>query len=187
MLPNVNDIIKAIIFYFGRVIVVVIPFFSILKRDIKEFLNNKKKYLKEIIKTFSITILFYIPVALIINLITGSEATNQNLIKEIPLWITAILAVIIAPISEEILFRGFIRRIFKNDLVYIAISGIVFGIIHCMYAEENWLMYLFVLPYAVMGAGFAKLYAKTNNIVANILLHFIWNLLVLGTMCILNI
>ena len=187
LLSNVNNMILAIGIYLGRIIFVIIPFFNILKRDIKEFICNKKLYLYEIIKTFAITILFYIPVALIINLITGSEATNQNLIKEIPLWITAILAVIIAPISEEILFRGFIRKIFKNDWVYIAISGIIFGVIHCMYAEENWLMYLFVLPYAVMGVGFARLYAKTNNIIANIALHFIWNLFVLGTMVILSI
>lgn len=187
MLPNVNDIIKAIVFYLGRIIVVVIPFFKILRRDIKEFFKNKKNYIKEIIKTLSITILVYIPVAFVVNLITGSEATNQNLIKEIPIWITAILAVIVAPISEEILFRGFLRRFLKNDWIYIAISGIIFGIIHCMYVEENWLMYLFVLPYAVMGAGFAKLYAKTNNIVANIALHFIWNSIVLLTMLILSI
>lgn len=187
LLPNINVLVKGIAFYFGRIIVVVIPFLNVLKRDFKEFFNNKKIYIKEIIKTFSITILLYMPVTIIVNLITGSEATNQSLIKEIPLWITAILAVGVAPISEEILFRGFLRRIFKKDWVFIVTSGIIFGIIHCLYAEENWLMYLFVLPYAVMGAGLAKLYAKTNNIIANIALHFIWNLIVIGAMCILGI
>ena len=43
-----------------------------------------------------------------------------------------------------------------------------------MYAEENLLMYLYILPYSVMGIGFAKLYTKTNNIYTNILIHFIW-------------
>ena len=101
--------------------------------------------------------------------------------------IQKILAVIVAPISEEILFRGFLRRIFKNNYVYIAISGIIFGIIHCMFAEENLLMYLFILPYAIMGIGFAKLYSKTNNIVSCIIAHGIWNLIVLVAMFISSI
>ena len=185
--PDLNNWIKVLLYYGGRIIVVVIPFFKILKRDIKDFFDNKKVYINKIIKTFSITILFYIPVTLVLNLILGSNSTNQNLISEIPLWITAILGIIVAPISEEILFRGFLRKIFKNDYVFIVLSGIIFGIVHCMYIEENWLMYLFVLPYAVMGIGFAKLYTKTNNIFANIIIHFLWNLIGVLGMLILSI
>ena len=187
LLPNLNNWVKFLIYYGGRVIVVIIPFFQILKRDFKEFLKNKKIYMGEIVKFFSITMLFYLPVSLILNFIIGSNSTNQNLIEEIPLWITAILGVIIAPISEEILFRGFLRRIFKNDYLFVTLSGIIFGIIHCMYIEENWLMYLFVLPYAIMGVGFAKLYAKTNNIFTNIIIHFIWNSVAFLAMLILSI
>ena len=183
---DLNVWVKSIIYYCGRIVVVIIPFFNILKRDIKEFFKNKQLYINKIIKTFSITLLFYLPISLVLNLVLGSNSTNQNLINEIPLWITAILAVVVAPISEEILFRGFLRRIFKNDNVFIALNGIIFGIVHCMYIEENWFMYLFVLPYAVMGAGFAKLYTKTNNIFANILLHFIWNSIAVLAMFILS-
>lgn len=187
LLPDFNPWLQIIIFYGGRVVFAIIPFFTTLKRDFKDFINNRKEYLKEFVKILSITLLFYVPVALIVNLITGNESTNQSLIKEIPLWLTAILAVIIAPISEEILFRGFIRKVFKNDLLFIIISGIIFGIIHCMYAEENLLMYLYILPYSVMGAGFAKLYTKTNNICTNILIHFIWNAIAMVAMIVLSI
>ena len=187
LLPELNPWIQIIVFYGGRVVFAAIPFFTTLKRDFKDFINNRKDYLKEFVKIFAITLLFYVPVALIVNLITGNESTNQSLIKEIPLWLTAILAVIIAPISEEILFRGFLRKIFKNDLLFIIISGIIFGIIHCMYAEENLLMYLYILPYSVMGVGFAKLYTKTNNIYTNILIHFIWNAIAMLAMIVLSI
>lgn len=187
MFSNVSVLIKFICFYLGRVIFVIIPFLRILKLDVKEFFNSKQDYIKEIIKTYAITLLFYIPIALIVKLIAGSEPTNQTNIKEIPLWITAILAIGIAPISEEILFRGFLRKIFKNDWLFISISGILFGVDHCLYAESNLLMYLYILPYTVMGLGFAKLYSKTNNIFANIILHFMWNLIAMGCMLILYI
>lgn len=185
--PNINDWFKFIFIYLGRIVFAVIPFFIILKRDIKEFFKNIKIYIQEIIKIFSITILFYIPISFILNLVLGGNSTNQNIIKEIPIWITAILVIVVAPISEEILFRGFLRRFIKNDNLYIALSGIIFGVVHCIYAEENWLMYLFILPYAIMGAGFAKIYVKTNNIVSNICLHFIWNSIILCAMIISKI
>lgn len=184
---NWNPWLKIILYYGGRVVFAVIPFFSILKRDIKEFISQKGIYIKEVIKAFSITLLFYLPITLIIRLIIGEESTNQSLIKEIPLWITAILAIIIAPISEEVLFRGFLRRIFKNETVFIVISALIFGAIHCMFLEENLVMYLYIIPYAIMGAGMAKLYAKTNNLCTNITLHFIWNLIVMGAMVIMSI
>ena len=187
ILPDFNVWLKVIIFYGGRIVIAALPFITVLKRDFKDFIKNRKDYIKEIIKSFAITLLWYVPFAIIVNLITGNESTNQNLIKEIPLWATAVLAIVIAPISEEILFRGFLRKVIKNDIVFIIISGIIFGIIHCMYAEENLLMYLYILPYAVMGAGFAKLYVKTNNIYTNIILHFIWNLMALVSMIVLSI
>ena len=187
LFPGLDPWIQIILFYGGRVLFAVIPFFITLKRDFKDFINNRKKYLKELVKILSFILLFNLPIAIIVNVITGNESTNQSLIKEIPLWLTAILAIIVAPISEEILFRGFLRKILKNDLIFIIISGVIFGVIHCMYAEENLLMYLYILPYSVMGAGFAKLYTKTNNIVPNILIHFIWNTVAMLAMLVLSI
>ena len=56
-----------------------------------------------------------------------------------------------------------------------------------MYKEDNLLMYLYILPYTIMGAGFAKLYTKTNNIFSNILMHFVWNSMALISMAIVSI
>ena len=186
-LLNLNVWLIIAIFYGGRVIIAILPFLITLKKDFKDFLENRKEYIKEIVKAFGITVLFYVPITIIVSLIIGEDSTNQSLIKEIPFWITAILAIIVAPISEEILFRGFLRKIFRNDIVFIVISGIIFGIIHCMYKEDNLLMYLYILPYTIMGAGFAKLYTKTNNIFSNILMHFVWNSMALISMAIVSI
>lgn len=68
--------------------------------------------------------------------ITGVEsasANNQELIEELlksaPM-IMIISSCIFAPIEEELLFRGGIRKIIKNKKVFIACSGLIFGLMH---------------------------------------------------------
>lgn len=181
-----NVLIKLISVYLLQILCLSLPFRKNLKRDIKAFWINKKQYFKEIVKTLSIIVLCYIPVALILKLIIG-EPTNQTFIKGFPICLTVALSIIIAPICEEILFRGFLRKIFKNDKVFIIVSSLIFGICHCLYIEENWLMYLHIVPYAILGLGLAKVYAKTDNIFTNISIHFIWNSIALCNMFIIGI
>ena len=96
-----------------------------------------------------------------------------------PLWISFILAVFWAPIVEEVLFRGCIRRFINNDILFIVISGFIFGFLHTMAEKSLFDAFTMMLPYAVLGGGFAYIYSKTNNITTNILCHFLHNTIVM--------
>ena len=113
-----NVWIKVIIIYLLQILCLTIPFRKNLKRDIKAFSLNKKRYFKEIAKTISLIIICYIPIAIILKLIIG-ESSNQEAIKDLPIWLTFILSIIIPPICEEIMFRGFLRKVLKNDIIFI--------------------------------------------------------------------
>lgn len=180
-----NVWIKVIIIYLLQILCLTIPFRKNLKRDIKAFSLNKKRYFKEIAKTISLIIICYIPIAIILKLIIG-ESSNQEAIKDLPIWLTFILSIIIAPICEEIMFRGFLRKVLKNDIIFIIFSALIFGITHCLYIEENWIMYLHIIPYAILGAGFAKIYTKTDNIFTDMSVHFCWNMLAFISMILLK-
>ena len=180
-----NVWIKVIIIYLLQILCLTIPFRKNLKRDIKAFSLNKKRYFKEIAKTISLIIICYIPIAIILKLIIG-ESSNQEAIKDLPIWLTFILSIIIAPICEEIMFRGFLRKVLKNDIIFIIFSALIFGITHCLYIEENWMMYLHIIPYAILGAGFAKIYTKTDNIFTDMSVHFCWNMLAFISMILLK-
>lgn len=58
---------------------------------------------------------------------------NQSLIEEMtgsaPL-LMAISACIMAPINEELIYRGMIGKIIKNKKVFITVSGLIFGLVH---------------------------------------------------------
>ena len=77
---------------------------------------------------------------------------------------------IAAPVFEEILFRGFLlpslSRYFStwNSVL---LSGFIFALVHLSLSE--------VLPLMVLGIVLGFVYARTQNLLASILLHSLWN------------
>ena len=106
------------------------------------------------------------------------QSSNEAALDTFPIWATAFLAIFIAPITEEGLFRWIIRKITDKKWVFIFLSGIIFGLIHINYwGEQDWIQTLFIIPYSVMGMMLAESYYKTNNLFASSLLHGTINLL----------
>jgi membrane protease YdiL (CAAX protease family) len=83
-----------------------------------------------------------------------------------------ILVTMIAPISEEIFFRGMIFRSFANSwgvwLGAIA-SGLMFGALHIDSFKSDRLLQ--VVPLALLGIMFALLYAWSGTLYSTIALH----------------
>lgn len=78
--------------------------------------------------------------------------------------------VVIAPIAEELLFRGLIFKLLREKtsfFVAATITSLVFSLIHR--ASLN------ILPLFVISFAFAYLYEKTQNIASPIILHAIHN------------
>ena len=83
---------------------------------------------------------------------------------------TIIAAVIVAPIGEEIIFRGMITKLLLEEYrptKAIIISALIFGIIHFNPAQ---------IPGAIIaGILLGWLYYKTRSVIPGIILHFINN------------
>lgn len=82
----------------------------------------------------------------------------------------AISAGLIAPITEEFLFRGYIYPILKKSLgmkLAMVLSALLFGIVHASLVP--------LLPLTILGLAFAILYEKCNTIWAPIMAHAIFN------------
>jgi uncharacterized protein len=77
---------------------------------------------------------------------------------------------IAAPIFEELLFRGFLlpsltRYVSTSNAVLL--SGFIFALVHLSLSE--------VLPLTVLGILLGFVYARTQNLLASMLLHSLWN------------
>jgi membrane protease YdiL (CAAX protease family) len=81
------------------------------------------------------------------------------------------LAVCIAPVIEEALFRGVLYSFVRDELGFRAalwISALLFGILHGNSAA--------LIPLVLFGMGLALLYEKTGNLLPCILAHMLFNL-----------
>ncbi|MGF7185549.1 hypothetical protein GGQ84_001640 [Desulfitispora alkaliphila] len=86
------------------------------------------------------------------------------------LIIPFIMAVVLAPIGEEVFFRGFVYPVFRRMWslpVAMIVSGILFASLHFDLIRA--------IPLAVGGIGLAWLYEKTGSIVTPIIAHAVWN------------
>jgi len=81
-------------------------------------------------------------------------------------------AAVIAPLVEEIIFRGYLYRNLRETLGWLpaaALSGVIFGLVH--------LDPPFIVPLSALGFALALLYERTGSLMVPVLVHALWNLL----------
>ncbi|WP_314065299.1 type II CAAX endopeptidase family protein [uncultured Vagococcus sp.] len=84
---------------------------------------------------------------------------------------TFVAIVLLAPLAEEIIFRGIFSIIFRRyQLIGLIACGIAFSLYHC--ATDG----LAFIWYLVMGLGLGAIYIKTERIEAAIFAHMMLNL-----------
>ena len=91
---------------------------------------------------------------------------------------TAALVILVAPITEEVFFRGFFYRSLRNRLPPLGaavVVGVVFGAIH--YRGSDTVDLLPVL--AILGVLFCLLYERTDSLYPAIALHVVNNTIAL--------
>lgn len=118
--------------------------------------------------------------------ITDPTSANQGGIEELVkggYYLIFIPTILIAPFVEELVFRKTLFEILKklkiNKYVILAVSSIIFGMIHIIFNLDNgWLELLLGLPYVTTGLALGYVYIQNNeNIFVPISVHFLNNLI----------
>ena len=166
----------------------LIIFRDFIKKNWKIF---KQELLENVIWVLTIGIgsayLFSYIGEFIVNLLlpaNTSEATNQTLVVTLVssnMLLMTFQAVILAPIVEELFFRGLIFNTLRQKSVFLAhlISAFLFGLLH-VYSYilagdmSEWIK---LIPYMTAGLAFSYAYEKRQNIIAPIFLHGVKNLI----------
>lgn len=89
-------------------------------------------------------------------------------------WLTFALTVVVAPIVEELIFRGVLFPAIKRryGLIFgVVVSSLIFTLVHV-----NPIQMISVLP---LGIYLAVMYQRTGSIYPGMILHATWNLFVL--------
>lgn len=101
-----------------------------------------------------------------IDLFSGSYLT---------LALFAVFAVVIAPITEELFFRGFLQPLFSRTFgvaVGIVITAVIFGALHA--PEYSW-AWQYASAVAFAGAVFGWVRYRANSIIPSTIMHGCYN------------
>lgn len=160
--------------------IIVWLFHSKLKKDFVDLKANHMNYYSKYFKYWLLALLIMMISNLLIMKFTGNEVASneqavQSLFEQSPLYIF-FSAVIFAPIVEELVFRQGIRNLVPSKVLFIIVSGLVFGGLHVISSDMASLSELFYLiPYCAPGMIFAYILAETDNIFVSMGLHFMHN------------
>ena len=168
--------LSPVIFYlYGNISVVLLLLYYALNLQNRFVLN--KKDIKRTLKYF----VAFLPVILIMSFLCKLmlfEYEEQKLVLEIKknfnnnLFFNFFLIIIVAPIIEEIVFRGLFYKTLKNFIPFVQasiISSLIFAIIH-----ENILSLTILF---LLSLYLTWIYERTNSILYPILTHSIFNFL----------
>lgn len=170
---------------------VMFIYFKDLKNDFKIFKRDLEKNITHIIKMFLIFMIVKYLVSVLsafLMMAVGYEvesmtSVNQTVIegyvKKFP-WVMVVTTSVLAPLYEEVLFRLGLKKVIKNKILFVLISGFIFGIMHIFPLSDGVDLMLGIfqsISYVTMGFFLAYSYQKTNNIFTSIGIHFLNNFL----------
>lgn len=175
---NIKDLGIYIFLSHCPIVITVIIFIGIYKRNIVSICNLKKINLKKIIRAVLLGLIcFGIGEGLMIILTMFSDnnvsAEYLEKLQEVPTWYLLIISAVIPAIFEELSFRGFIVSGFsnefkKNGLVKVAlVSGLSFGIFHFNLQQ-------FVYT-TVIGTILVFIMYIEDSIYSSMIVHFVVN------------
>ena len=162
---------------------------------IKESLRMSKGRWFSHIKKIPLNYVFLFASLFVVNTairsFTGVETSaNQELVFQSFMESPALImfaALIMAPIVEELVFRGGLYRALRNRYSYkraIFISMFAFGFIHVFASllSGDFMDLWNIFTYMAMGFFFVKIYEETGSVFPAIFLHFLNNAIALGIM-----
>ena len=171
-------------YYAVGFVILLIFLFSFLKKSFGDLCENPGKSATSVILGYAAVYAMNIAVSMLISLIeTGSVNPNESAIDElIPLNpnVMKAIAVFLAPVVEETLFRGVVFGSIRKSSRVIAyiVSTLLFSVYHIWSYVAfglDWSVLIYVLEYVPASIALAWCYERSRNIWAPIFLHMAIN------------
>lgn len=102
---------------------------------------------------------------------TANNATIMLIMNQgrLPLMMMVAYGVILAPIQEELLFRGLLLGLIKQPSLAVIVSSVLFS---CMHESSSWPSFV---VYVIMGSILALVRLRAKSLTASWLLHLVNN------------
>lgn len=130
-----------------------------------------------VIMTLVMTIVIYmiaVTLAMFVKILLNTPSPIQGVSSQVPLEAIITLSILVVPIGEEALMRGFVYPVVRQQFsapVTIALSACAFALLH-----GNAVQITLTLP---LGIACGFMYEHTHNLTACIVTHMLFNTLTL--------
>lgn len=175
-----GDLQRSIIFLSLQIILTIFVIHWFIKKESKKELCFSKPDISFLLPAIVLTVFIFILVSLSADLL-GTPDKKIPFLKNFVeingnnnyyIFNYTFLSLLIAPVREEILFRGLLQKAFQkrfNPCIAVVLAAMLFSLFHFSIAK---------IPYTLAGGilyGF--FYYKTNKLIIPVLCHFCWNLI----------
>jgi membrane protease YdiL (CAAX protease family) len=134
-----------------------------------------------IVLYFAVAIAVAVPLTILFNAFSSTEvSTPEQVSADVSTWgkiLAVVLAVGIAPIAEELFFRGVLFRSIRDRRGFATgavVSAVLFGLVH--YVPSPWKDALLLQSIMVFtGLALAWIYERRGSIAANMAAHMTFN------------
>lgn len=173
-----NESVSTIIALLLYLMILYLVYFKDLnlefKTFIKDFKNNFKKGFKYYLVGIFAMIFFNLTIAIFIKNISANETAVREMLFASPVM-SLIQISLLAPITEEIMFRKSVMSCCKNKWVFAFITAILFGGAHLVAGDLSLINLVYILPYGSLGFVFALMDSETNTTFTSVFMHMIHN------------
>ena len=193
LFPQGNDSWLNVMVYGVGAVFMLLTQFSFLRRDFDPLWEHPFRMLLEILICYGAMLLLNIAInGLLLLIMENGENPNNAAVVDMAVETggpIAALAIFLAPIVEELIFRagifGGLRK--KSRLAAYLLSIVLFALYHVWsYALEDPVMLLYAVQYVPISYLLCRCYERTNSIWGSILLHMLVNFISLKALVMLE-
>ena len=160
----------------------------------KDIIKIKKLKLNKVIYAILIALVIIVTTALIAGFLYPSEGISGNTTTQkltiyngsFPFFVSFLFPTIIAPILEELCYRGLFGWFFDVfshkkkfiSILYVIVTSLIFGYLHLQSTGDFYsILSSFLFPF-ISGLVFSIQYLKTENILYPIITHSMYNTII---------
>lgn len=153
------------------------------KKDFKDIIENKKKYLSSILINVALIFVIMLITNALIGMLFDIKQTSENdyslltMFKKSPI-ILMFLTSLYYPVIEGVIFRKSVRDIIDNKWIFIIFSSVFYFFFNVAYTSLSFTSIITSLCYLFSMMLLSSYYYKTNNFTASVIVMMIYNLII---------
>lgn len=172
-----------LLFYMLFALLIIYLYKGTFKSDFKDFMENKKKYIKSILINVVLIFAVMIITNALIGILLDIKETSENdyslltMFKKSPIALI-LLTSVYYPVVEGVIFRKSVRDIIDNKWMFIMFSSVFYFFFNIAYTSLSLNSIITSLCYLFSMMLLSNYYYKTNNFTASVIVMMIYNLII---------